>query len=69
MYCRYTWEEYLGKRGEEQLEERGIVVPGVPDLPLPRLSVEAMKSGKAVTREPDNAATERSSCRYLETRI
>ena len=28
MYCRYTWEEYLGKRGEEQLEERGIVVPG-----------------------------------------
>ena len=19
MYCRYTWEEYLEKRGEEQL--------------------------------------------------
>ena len=45
------------------------MVPVVPDLPLPRLFVEAMKSGKAVTSEPDNAATERSSRRYLETRI
>ena len=30
--------------------------------------VEAMKSGKAVTCEPDNAATERSSRRYSEQR-
>ena len=62
-------EEYLEKQREEQRAVGGIVVPVVPDLPLPRLFVEAMKFGKAVTSEPDNAATERSSSRYLETTI
>ena len=66
MYCRNTWEEYLEQR-EKQQGRGGIVVPGVRDLPLPRLFVEEMKFGKAVTREPDNAATGRSSRRYLET--
>ena len=43
------------------------MVPVVPDLPLPRLFVEEMKFGKAVTSEPDNAATGSPARRYLET--
>ena len=65
MYCRYTWEEYLEKQWEEQRAERGIVVPG---LPLPRLRGDD-EVRETVTRDPDNAATDHSSHRYLETSI
>ena len=57
MYCRNTWGGVPGEQREEQRGRGGIVVPVVPDLPLPRLFVGAMKFGKAVTSEPDNAAT------------
>jgi hypothetical protein len=67
VYCRKYLGGVPGEQREKQRGRGGIVVPVVPDLPLPRLFVEEMKFGKAVTSEPDNAATGSPARRYLET--